>query len=508
MDRYERILEAMFDSVVAVDEAGSLVAMNRAAEELFGHRRESAIGKRLDNLLIPEQYRERHRAGFSLLVETGDSPILNSRMEVQGLRSDGTEIPVELTVTQLEDAPPIFMAVIRDLSRDKRHLRQLEELSRENAQILASAGDGIVRYDLEGSITYANPAAAELVGRSVADLIGRPLHTTVHHSHADGRPYPASECPALGALHGGVCHVTSEVFWRADGTCFPVDYTGAPIRQDGEIIGGVCVFADITEERTREEHLKEQAEWSARIHRGLRDGLFVMHAQPIVDIGTREPLMHELLIRMHAEEGGFLGPGGFLPQAAQFDLMGDIDRWVVAEAVRIARDRAVTVNISAQSVADISFTSWVQRTIEEAGAPPQNLLFEITETAALKDFDLARQLVSGLTEMGCQFALDDFGTGFGSFTELKHLPVTHLKIHMSFVRDLSRNDNDQRIVASIVNLAKNFGMRTIAEGVEEEVSLELLSDLGVDYGQGYLFGRPAPLDDRKEPPRQLAASAS
>jgi len=97
MDRYERILDAMFDSVVAVDEAGSLVAMNRAAEELFGYRRESAIGERLDKLLIPEQYRERHRAGFSLLVETGDSPILNSRMEVQGLRSDGTEIPVELT---------------------------------------------------------------------------------------------------------------------------------------------------------------------------------------------------------------------------------------------------------------------------------------------------------------------------------------------------------------------------------------------------------------------------
>ena len=153
------------------------------------------------------------------------------------------------------------------------------------------------------------------------------------------------------------------------------------------------------------------------------------------------------------------------------------------------------MSVNAGAGSRSSFTSWVQRTIEEAGAPPQNLLFEITETAALKDFDLARQLVSGLTEMGCQFALDDFGTGFGSFTELKHLPVTHLKIDMSFVRDLSRNDNDQRIVASIVNLAKNFGMRTIAEGVEEEVSLELLSDLGVDYGQGYLLGRPAPLDE-------------
>ena len=495
LDRYERVLDTIFDSVVAVDEAGSIVAMNRAAEELFGYRKESAIGKRFDKLLIPEQYQERHRAGVSLLVETRDSPILNSRMEAQARRSDGTEITVELTVTLLEDAPMIFMAVIRDLSQEKRQLRQLEELSKENAQILASAGDGIVRYDLEGRMTYVNPAAAELVGSSVADLIGMPLHTTIHHSHADGRHYPASECPVMGALHGGICHVTSEVFWRVDGTYFPVDYTGAPIREDGEIVGAVCVFADITEERAREEHLREQTKWSARIHRGLRDELFVMHSQPIVDIGTREPVMHELLIRMHSEDGGFLGPGGFLPQAAQFDLMGDIDRWVVAEALRIARDRPVTINISAQSLTDIFFTSWAQRAIEESGAPPQNLLFEIAETAALKDFDLACQLVLGLTEMGCGFALDDFGTGFGSFTDLKHLPVTHLKIDITFVRDLSRNENNRRIVASIVSLAKSFGMRTIAKGVEEEAPLELLSELGVDYAQGYFLGRPVPLDD-------------
>ena len=508
MDRSERVLDAMFDSVVAIDESGALVVMNRAAEELFGHRRETVIGKQLDMLLIPEQYRERHRAGFNLLIETGDSPILNSRLEVLGLRSDGTEIPLELTVTQFEDAPRIFLAVIRDLSLEKLHLQQLEELARENAQILASAGDGIVRFDIKGRITYANPAAADLVGRSVGDLMGRPMHATIHHSHEDGRPYPGRECPTLGALRGEVCHVTSEVFWRADGTSFPVDYTGAPIRQDGEIVGGVCVFADISEQRAREEHLREKAEWSARIHRGLRDSLFVLHAQPIVDLATRNSVMHELLVRAEDEEGGFLGPGAFLPQAAEFGFMSDIDRWVVGEAVRIARDRPVTVNISAQSVADISFTSWVECAIEEAGTPPHNLLFEITETAALEDFDLARQLVLGLTEMGCNFALDDFGTGFGTFTELKHLPVTHLKIDMSFVRELPRSDDDQRIVEAIAHLAKSFGMRTIAEGVEEEASLELLSDLGVDYAQGYLLGRPGPLDEHKGFPQKLAGSAS
>ena len=500
-----RVLDAMFDSVVAIDESGALVAMNAAAEELFGYDKEVALGEPLHMILIPERFRDRHLAGFSRLVETGDSPILNSRLEVQGLRSDGTELPIELTVTQFLDEPRTFMAVIRDLTLERRRLGQIEALARENEQILSSAGDGIVRFDLQGRITYANPAAADLVGRSVGDLMGRGIHETVHHSHADGRPYPADECPNIAALRGGVCHVTTEVFWRADGTSFAVDYTGAPIRQDGEIIGGVCVFADTTEQRAREEHLKERSEWSDRIHRGLRDSKFVMHAQPIVHMDTGEARMHELLIRMESEQGGFLSPAHFLPQAERFGLMNDIDHWVVSEAVRIARDRPVTVNVSAQSIADVFFTSWTQRMIEEAAAPPENLLFEITETAALEDFDLARQLVTGLTEFGCKFALDDFGTGFGSFTELRHLPVTHLKIDMTFVRDLPRSENDQRVVAAIIGVAENFGMTTIAEGVEEAETLELLAQLGVDYAQGYLLGRPAPLDEYQGPPQALSA---
>jgi EAL domain-containing protein (putative c-di-GMP-specific phosphodiesterase class I) len=231
-----------------------------------------------------------------------------------------------------------------------------------------------------------------------------------------------------------------------------------------------------------------------------------MHAQPIVEVATSEPQMHELLIRMHADEGGFLGPGGFLPQAERFGLMNDIDHWVVGEAVRVARDRPVTVNVSAQSIADVFFTSWAQRMIDEAEAPPENLLFEITETSALEDFDLARQLVVGLTEFGCRFALDDFGTGYGSFTDLKHLPVTHLKIDMSFVREMGRSENDQRVVAAIVGVARDFGMQTIAEGVEDAVTLDLLGQVGVDYAQGYFLGRPAPLDEYDEPPRTLSGA--
>jgi len=117
-------------------------------------------------------------------------------------------------------------------------------------------------------------------------------------------------------------------------------------------------------------------------------------------------------------------------------------------------------------------------------------VFEITETTAARDLGKARELADRLTGLGCGFALDDFGTGYGSFTYLKHLPVSYLKIDMEFVRDLADDPADRQVVRAIVDVARNFDVRTIAEGVEAEETLELLRELGVDYAQGYHLGRP------------------
>ena len=139
----------------------------------------------------------------------------------------------------------------------------------------------------------------------------------------------------------------------------------------------------------------------------------------------------------------------------------------------------------ARSIGDESLTKELEKTIGRAGAGAENLIFEITETAAIEHLDAARDFAERLTRLGCRFALDDFGTGFGSLTYLRRLPVRYLKIDTSFVRDLPTSREDQAMVRGIVAIAREFGVLTVAEGIEDEATLRMLHDYGVDYAQGY-----------------------
>ena len=186
-------------------------------------------------------------------------------------------------------------------------------------------------------------------------------------------------------------------------------------------------------------------------------------------------------------------PGEFLPQAERFGLAPEIDRWVVSKAAAMAKHRRVEVNLSGKSIGDPTLPGFIEVELAAAGADPANVVFEITETAAAGDIDQARTLAKRLTRLGCGFALDDFGTGFGSFTYLKHLPVSFIKIDIDFVRELTDDAADRRVVSAIVGVAQSFGIETIAEGVESAETLELLAEMGVDYAQGFHLGRPAPV---------------
>jgi len=166
----------------------------------------------------------------------------------------------------------------------------------------------------------------------------------------------------------------------------------------------------------------------------------------------------------------------------------------VERAVGLARDRRIEVNLSGQSIGDEGLPEFIEAQLARTGADPSNLVFEITETAAAHDLVQARALADRLTALGCGFALDDFGTGYGSFTYLKHLPVSYLKIDMDFVRNIADDPSDRQVVKAIVDVARNFGIKTIAEGVESQVTLELLRGFGVDLVQGYHLGRPAPVE--------------
>jgi EAL domain-containing protein (putative c-di-GMP-specific phosphodiesterase class I) len=267
---------------------------------------------------------------------------------------------------------------------------------------------------------------------------------------------------------------------------------------DTGIRGAVVVFRDASEARAQQAKLERNLEaltWIERIREALDSDRFVLYAQPIIELASGATVQHELLIRMHDEDGALVPPGLFLPVAEEYGLIREIDRWVIRNACGLAAGgHPVEVNLSADSLGDPTLLAFVEQELARTGAEPAHIVFELTETGLLRDEDSAQSFIEGVSRLGSRVALDDFGTGYGGFTYVKRLPVDFLKIDVEFVRDLAQNAASQHVVRAVVNLARDFGHRTVAEGVEDDETLELLRGLGVDFAQGFGIGRPAPLD--------------
>lgn len=242
--------------------------------------------------------------------------------------------------------------------------------------------------------------------------------------------------------------------------------------------------------------------WAARIGEALRNDRFELSLQEIVPIaGLGNGDHYELLIRMRDERGGLILPNEFLPAAERYNLAAELDRWVIAHALRwlsehpelLSRLHLCSINLSGQSFCNDEVLNFILAQIELRGIAPSKLCFEVTETAAIADIVHATRFIGTLRERGCLFALDDFGSGFSSFTYLKSLPVDFVKIDGSFVRDIANDSIDLAMVKSINEIGHVMGKKTIAEFVEDENVLALLKVVGVDYAQGFEIGRPTPL---------------
>jgi diguanylate cyclase (GGDEF)-like protein/PAS domain S-box-containing protein len=239
-----------------------------------------------------------------------------------------------------------------------------------------------------------------------------------------------------------------------------------------------------------------------RVAAALDEGTMCLDAQPIVDLATGRTGRHELLIRLRDGLEPELGPAEFLPAAERTDLVLRIDRWVLSRAVdALASPRAraaalcFEVNVSARSLDDPELGGWILEQLKLAEVEPARLGLEITETAAISNLEAARCLARQLAEAGCGITLDDFGAGFASFSHLKHLPFTAVKIAGEFVRQADIEQVDRALITAVVGVARELGMRTVAEHVDRRPMVPHLRTLGVDDGQGYLLGRPRPLAD-------------
>jgi PAS domain S-box-containing protein len=397
------------------------------------------------------------------------------------------------------------------------------------AAIVRSSHQAIVTVDRDVRFVTWNAGAEQLLGYRAAEIIGR---------RAPDMLAPADRVDEARMLHQrALAGETIERFetqrLHKDGSLVDMELSVYPVvGAGGEITGMGLIARDLAEDhRTRDlvrsqsrlldvlhgspgsapgdgEELRSEGRgtdfdervWIKRIRDALERDALVLQAQPIFDLSTGEAEFRELLLKMRDEHGALIPPSEFLPIAERFGLIGQIDRWVIDKAARVARDGRVTFNVSAVSVADPQLAGWIEAAIRRNGVAADALVCEITESAMLKDPRPIEAFVDRLTRMGLSIALDDFGMGYGGLAYLKRIPASYLKIATEFVRDLPHNAASAQIVEAIVKLARGFEQDTIAEGVEDPSILDVVRRMGVTYGQGFGLARPAPVD--------IAASAS
>jgi diguanylate cyclase (GGDEF)-like protein/PAS domain S-box-containing protein len=480
-------------SVICTDMKGTVVGWNRGAESLYGWTSDEAIGRKARNLIVPEDASAAEELVARLSADgSWDGELLVRRKD----RSLFTVYVRNRLLLDEDGNPAAIVGVAVDISARVAAESELAQ-SRDYAQAVTECmGDGLFTTDLDGRVTYANRAAQEMLGGDVV-LVGELVHTV----DGDGPSQPFRDGPIARALSSETTvRVQDAQLHVGASEQLSVAYTASPYHTDEGVQGCVVIFQDISERKGREREQQRDVETLAtidRVERAILEDRFVLYAQPILDLRTRLTVNHELLLRMCEADGRIVPPGDFLPVAERYALIGEIDWWVIKRATQLAGEGCpVQLNVSARSVCDPDVLEHIERSVQQCQVEPGLLVFEITETAIVEDEAAVRAFAACVQALGCKVALDDFGTGYGSLTYLKQIPVDYLKIDIEFVRDLVRNSASRHVVQALVALAKDFGVQTVGEGVEDAETLELLAALGVDYAQGYHIARPAPFAER------------
>ena len=244
---------------------------------------------------------------------------------------------------------------------------------------------------------------------------------------------------------------------------------------------------------------RREMQWAARINTALEEGRFELHRMSILPLQRSTPGQHyELLLRLKDESGRIVSPNDFITAAEHYGITPAIDRWVIENALRWLVSEAderetlalCSINLSGQSLCDDKFLPFVIEQFTRSGLDGSKICFEITETAAVRNYSQANRFIQSLKDLGCKFALDDFGTGASSFNYLKRFPVDYLKIDGSFVREILRDPIDRGMVRSINEIGHLTGKQTIAEFAENAEIIQMLTSLGVDFAQGYGVAQP------------------
>ncbi len=545
-------LESISEGVITTDNDGRIDYMNLSAESLIGTNRDDAAGHCIGELftLVDDAdrrplsdpverclaMRRRVNMGRRALMISPDGEQEHS-VEITASPIRGPGNSISGTVVVFHDVSEI-RGLTRKMSYQATHdpltglinrrefERRLDEAmdaahAEEAVQMLFYmdldrfkavndscghlAGDNMLR-EVAGLIKE-EVRDSDYVGRLGGDefgaiLIGCPIEksrqiaTDVCNAIADYRFVWKDKIFNIGISIGlvEISHVSGsiqDVMSAADSACYVA-------KQQGR--GRVHVYSARDEAIARE---RGDIQWLRALQEALHEDKFQLAVQPILAMSgaiDRGPAA-EILIRLPDDRGRTADTAEFLRPAERYQLMPEIDRWVVRTAlaaitageIKLGGNRSCAINLSGQTLADEAFLGFVVDELDRSGVPPSSVCFEVTETAILSNVQHAQRFIEVLHGIGCEFSLDDFGSGLGSFSSLKHLPIDYLKIDGTYTRNLRSDLVNQEMVAAMIKLARTMQFRIVAEQVEQQEDFDWLRDIGIDYIQGHFVDPPAAL---------------
>jgi diguanylate cyclase (GGDEF)-like protein/PAS domain S-box-containing protein len=554
-ERAQVTLGSISDAVISVGRDRRITYMNGAAGRLIGWSPEAARERLLEEVLCVEAEPGTPSVTASLDSVITGGAIAGSATGVILKRRDGTGVAVHERAAPLWDRNGEtigIVLVLRDVTQERAFATRLRHQATHDAltglanraefetqlqSAIESYRDAGTHYavlymDLDQfkviNDTSGHAAGDELI-RRVAWAVGRQLRGGDLLARLGGDEFGALIRPCTVAealsLAERIRHQVSELRFNWQDKLFvvttsigvlPASETHASVSDALSAADQACYLAKEggrnrvqvyrPDDRQVQMRLGEMC-WVERINAALERNSFALLAQEIRPIGSgggpgraRQPRC-ELLLRMVGPEGAWIEPMAFIPAAERFGLMPRIDRWVIGRACQelaALRDAgkplpSCMINLSGSSVSDVGLADYISDCLRDHALTGGYINFELTETAAIGNITSAAELMTRLTALGCSIALDDFGSGMSSFSYLKALPVSFLKIDGTFVRDMMSDPVDFAVVEAIQRIGRVMGIHTVAECVESAAALEALARIGVDYAQGFHLHRPVPL---------------
>lgn len=535
------VLENAIDAVINIDDVGRVIEWSGAAAHMFGYQRDEVMGKLLSELIIPAKDRAAHYKGMQRLLATDVPSLVGKRTEVNALRSDGSEFPVELSIAKIRSGDSVFFnAFIRDITARKCAENQIQYLA--NFDALTDLPNRLMLQDhLKYSLSLAKRNNGKLavifldldhfkdvndtLGHSVGDVllveVARRLRLilreedTLSRTGGDEFVLILPDTDAHGAenvsqkllsiiaepyhLESNELSVTGSIgitLYPDDGTDWEVllqNADSAMYRAKQEGRNGYSFFA-VEMQVNSSRNLQLVVALRSALE---RKQLYVLY-QPQFSMHNNRIIGAEALLRWEHPELGLVSPAEFIPIAEYSGLILPIGEWVLRQAVQQAKtwienghdSLVMAVNLSARQFRHPNLPSLVTSILNEVALPAKCLELELTESMAMNDAQGAIAVMNNLHDLGICMSIDDFGTGYSSLSYLKKFKIYKLKIDQSFVRDISTNSEDRAIVSAIINMANSLGLQTIAEGVETIEQLTCLRELGCGEVQGYYYSKP------------------